>query len=142
MAGETRERTFIYLVIQWHLLKKMFVEVEMAGVHEIGRTKIMTREMKMTLQNILSPYNMSLQDIEQPKFAPIHVLIGNDQLSLQLEDHPGLNGLARPENLKFKVSPIMMKPVAVGRVYGPQEWTKPNLVESMKKPKINKPENF
>ena len=34
----------------------------------------------------------------------------------------------------------MSKPVAVGRVYGPQEWTEPELVEAMKKPKIEKPE--
>ena len=85
----------------------------------------MTRSMQLALKKILSPYNMGLEDIEQPEFAPIHILIGNDNLSLQLEDHPGLNGLSCPENLKFKVSPVMSKPVAVGRVYGPQEWTEP-----------------
>lgn len=102
-------------IILWHILKKMFIEVKMAGMHTIGRTEIMTRETKLTLQIILFPYNMSLEDIQQPKFAPIHFLIGNDSLALQLEDHQGVNGLARPENLKFNVSPVMTKPVVVGK---------------------------
>ena len=47
--------------------------------------------MQMALKGILEPYNMNLEDIEQPSFSSIHILIGNDQLSLQLKDHPGLN---------------------------------------------------
>ena len=111
----------------------------MAGVMEIGRTKVMTSTMQMALRGILKPYNMDLDDIEQPSFSPISILIGNDHLSLQLEDHPGLKGLARPENLKFKVSPVMSKPVAVGRVYGPQEWTLPQHDVTLVKKKIEQP---
>ena len=83
---------------------------------------------------------MGLEDIQSPKYAEIELLVGNDNASLQLREHQALNGLSRPENLLFKQSPIMVKPVAVGRVYGKQSWTEENLFDSMKKEEIKVPE--
>ena len=34
----------------------------------------------------------------------------------------------------------MSKPVAVGRIYGKQDWTEPKLVESMKKKIVTEPD--
>ena len=50
----------------------------------------MTRDIKIALSNILGPYNMDLYDLERPRFEDIHILIGTDYSSLQLEDHKGL----------------------------------------------------
>ena len=100
----------------------------------------MTDKMKMTLKKILSPYNMGLEDITNPRYKDIDILIGNDNASLQLKEHLALNGLSRPENLVFKHSPVMQCPVAVGRIYGHQDWTKEQLVASMKKEEIKIPD--
>ena len=82
---------------------------------------------------------MGLEDIQSPKYTEIELLVGNDNASLQLKEHQALNGLSRPENLVFKHSPIMLKPVAVGRIYGQQTWTEENLFDSMKKEEIQIP---
>ena len=119
--------------------KNKWLYIECAGVRAIGRTKIMTDKMKTKLKKILSPYNMGLEDIQSPKYTEIELLVGNDNASLQLQEHQALNGLSRPENLLFKHSPIMMKPVAVGRIYGKQSWTEENLFDSMKKEEIKVP---
>ena len=100
----------------------------------------MTDKMKMTLKKILSPYNMGLEDIQNPGFKDIDLLIGNDNASLQLKEHQALNGLSRPGNLIFKHSPVLRRPVAIGRIYGHQEWTKEQLVDSMKKDEIKIPD--
>ena len=104
LNGENEERTFIYNVRVYNCAKNKWLNIECAGVRAIGRTKIMTDKMKTTLKTILSPYNMGLEDIQSPKYTEIELLVGNDNASLQLQEHQALNGLSRPENLLFKHS--------------------------------------
>ena len=55
MAGEKKERTFIYSVRVFDFKKKEWRNIECAGVRIIGRTRIMTDGMKKTLKKILKP---------------------------------------------------------------------------------------
>ena len=93
----------------------------------------------MVLKKILNPYNMGLEDITNPKYQEIDVLVGNNHAGLLLRNHEALNGLSRPENLVFKHSAIIRHPVAVGRVYGHQNWTEAHLYNAMKKEEIEIP---
>ena len=99
----------------------------------------MSDRMKMVLKKILLPYNMGLEDITNPKYQEIDVLVGNDHAGLLLRNHEALNGLSRPENLVFKHSSIICHPVAVGWVYGQQNWTEAHLDITMKKEEVEIP---
>ena len=67
LSGEHTERTFVYLVKVWNFIKENFSFMECVGIHSIGRTRLMSHKMRLTLKKILGPYNMDLQDITNPK---------------------------------------------------------------------------
>ena len=57
-----------------------------------------------------------------------------DYSAVQIEDNTLLNKLSRPENLRFYNSPLIKKPLAIGRAYGSEEWTTAETDVDMMKP--------
>ena len=84
LGGVSNDKTFMYAVPIYHHKKKEFVTIEAAGVTTIGRAKMITRELQGIVNTVLKPYNMSLTDLEVPRFDNISLIVGNDYAALQI----------------------------------------------------------
>ena len=71
LGGLSNISTFMYQVPIFDYKKNKYVLIEAAGVDHIGRAKMMSNDLQITVNKVLKPYNLHVTDLEAPRFADL-----------------------------------------------------------------------
>ena len=115
-------------------LSERLEEIEMTGISTIGPCQEPTKKTRRELDLILKPMNMESQSLTWASNGEIDIIMGGDNDGLLVQDHPTMNSIMKPSNLRFYSSPVFELPLAFGEISGQWTDTVKNVIQENKPP--------
>ena len=116
MGAPTQMKTVVYSGKIYNYQKNRFKQLEMTGISTIGPYKGPTQQTHRELDYILKPINMESQSLTWAINREIDIIIGGDNAGILVQDHPTMNNIRKPTNLRFYTSPVFNLPLEFGEL--------------------------